>query len=104
MTEPRTHPKDKLVSDIKLVMSDVDELLRASAAKANGQLDELQTRTRDRLLAARQALSEFEHQALDKLKASARASDQYVHEHPWTSIGVAAGVGALVALLMARRH
>ena len=104
MTEARSHPKDRLVSDMKLVMSDVDELLRATAAQANGELDVLQSRTRERLHAARQALSDFEQQAVDKVKAATRAGDQYVHEHPWTSIGIAAGVGALVALLTARRH
>jgi ElaB/YqjD/DUF883 family membrane-anchored ribosome-binding protein len=33
----------------------------------------------------------------------ARATDDYVHEHPWKSIGVAAGVGLLVGLLIGRR-
>ncbi len=104
MTEARTQQKDRLVHDMKLVMNDVDELLRATAAQANGELDELQSRTRERLQAARHALSDFEQQAVEKLKATTRASDQYVHEHPWTSIGIAAGVGALAALLMSRRH
>ena len=32
-----------------------------------------------------------------------RATDDYVHEHPWASIGIAAGVGVLVGLLINRK-
>ena len=36
-------------------------------------------------------------------RAAARATDVYVHESPWTAIGVAAGVGLLVGLILGRR-
>ena len=36
-------------------------------------------------------------------KAAARATDDWVHENPWGSIGIAAGVGFLVGLLVSRR-
>jgi ElaB/YqjD/DUF883 family membrane-anchored ribosome-binding protein len=32
-----------------------------------------------------------------------RATDDYVHEHPWRAVGVAAAVGFLVGLLVNRR-
>ena len=33
----------------------------------------------------------------------ANAADEYVHEHPWSAVGVAAGIGLIVGLLMSRR-
>ena len=36
-------------------------------------------------------------------KDTARATDDYVHDHPWQAIGIAAAVGVVVGLLMNRR-
>ena len=36
-------------------------------------------------------------------KEAARATDEYVHEHPWQAVGAAAGVGFLIGMLIARR-
>jgi ElaB/YqjD/DUF883 family membrane-anchored ribosome-binding protein len=33
----------------------------------------------------------------------ARATAHYVHAHPWKAIGVAAGIGLLVGMLIGRR-
>ena len=41
--------------------------------------------------------------ALDRAKATARATDEYVRDNPWQALGVAAAVGVLVGLLMSRR-
>jgi ElaB/YqjD/DUF883 family membrane-anchored ribosome-binding protein len=44
-----------------------------------------------------------EELALEKAKAAAAATDEYVHEHPWHAVGVAAGVGLVIGLLIGRR-
>ena len=41
--------------------------------------------------------------ALDKAKAAGRAADDYVHENPWRSVGIAAGAGLIIGLLIGRR-
>ena len=48
-------------------------------------------------------LQELEGEAVDRAKAAARYTDDYVHDHPWQAIGIAAGVGLAVGLLMNRR-
>ena len=40
---------------------------------------------------------------VEKTKAAARATDDYVHDNPWKAVGVAAGVGFLLGLLVNRR-
>jgi ElaB/YqjD/DUF883 family membrane-anchored ribosome-binding protein len=40
---------------------------------------------------------------VEKGKKAVRATDDYVHEHPWQAIGIAAGVGVLVGLLINRK-
>jgi ElaB/YqjD/DUF883 family membrane-anchored ribosome-binding protein len=41
--------------------------------------------------------------AADRAKEAARATDDYVHDHPWQMVGVAAAVGFVAGLLMNRR-
>jgi ElaB/YqjD/DUF883 family membrane-anchored ribosome-binding protein len=41
--------------------------------------------------------------AVAKAKAAGHATDEFVHENPWKSIGIAAGVGMLLGLLVSRR-
>jgi ElaB/YqjD/DUF883 family membrane-anchored ribosome-binding protein len=40
---------------------------------------------------------------LDRTKQAARVTDEYVHENPWKAVGIAAGVGLIVGLLIGRR-
>jgi ElaB/YqjD/DUF883 family membrane-anchored ribosome-binding protein len=39
----------------------------------------------------------------EKTKEVARATDDYVHEHPWLAISTAAGAGLVIGLLIGRR-
>ena len=55
------------------------------------------------MLHAKLALQELEGKAIDQAKASARATDDYVHDHPWQAIGIAAAIGFAAGLLMNRR-
>ena len=48
------------------------------------------------------ALRTADVHALAKGKAAARVTDDYVHENPWRSIGVAFGVGVLIGVLVNR--
>jgi ElaB/YqjD/DUF883 family membrane-anchored ribosome-binding protein len=70
---------EKLMQDLKAVVSDTEELMRATA----GDVSERVTRARAR--------------------AAAQATNAYVHKNPWPSIGVAAGAGFLIGLLIGRR-
>ena len=56
-----------------------------------------------RLKGARIRLAEAEATLMAKTRAAARATDAYVHESPWTAVGVAAGVGLLLGLVLSRR-
>ena len=40
----------------------------------------------------------------DKAVEGAKTADEAVREHPYTAIGIAVGVGALIGFLLARRN
>lgn len=95
--------KDKLVADLKMVISDAEELLLATAAQAGEKASAARARITESLKVAKEKLSIAEDIALDKAKAAARATDDYVHENPWAAVGVGAAVGLVIGMLISRR-
>ena len=95
--------QEQLVSDIKNVISDAEEMLSATADQAGEKATKLRARIQARLHDAKLRLVDAEEALLAKTKAAARATDEYVHESPWTAIGVAAAVGVLIGLALHRR-
>ncbi len=103
MTENTLQPKDKLVADLKVVVADAEELLAATAQSTGEKVAELRERLQENLRNARYRLADAEAALRERTREVAKATDHYVHEHPWKAIGVAAGVGLLVGLLIGRR-
>lgn len=95
--------KEKLVSDLKVVISDTEELLRATAGAAGDKVGELRERIGLRLRDAKERLVDLEVAVVDKTKAAARATDDFVHEEPWKAVGVAAALGLALGVLIGRR-
>lgn len=95
--------QQQLVTDMKSVIADAEDMLHATADQAGEKVASLRARIEERLKGAKLRLSEAETVLVAKTRAAARATDAYVHESPWTAIGVAAGVGLLVGLILGRR-
>lgn len=95
--------QEQLVTDIKSVISDAEAVLSATADQAGEKVANLRGRVQARLGDAKVRLTDAEEVLVAKTKAAAQATDAYVHESPWTAVGVAAGVGLLVGLLIGRR-
>jgi ElaB/YqjD/DUF883 family membrane-anchored ribosome-binding protein len=95
--------KERLVSDMKLVITDAEEILRATAGAAGEKVTELRERITIRLRDAKERLADAEAALLDKTKAAARATDGFVHNEPWKAVGVAAALGLALGVLIGRR-
>lgn len=95
--------KEKLVADFKVVVADAEELLRATAGQAGDKVAEVRSRIQDHLATAKVSLAEAQSAMVDRAKAVGRATDDYVHDNPWRSVGVAAGFGLIIGLLIGRR-
>lgn len=103
VTDFSTSNKEKLVSDMKVVVSDAEEILRATAGVAGEKVGELRERIIDRLRDAKVRIADAEEMLLDRTKAAARATDDYVNDNPWRAVGIAAGVGLLLGIIIGRR-
>ena len=106
MSVPNEHSfasQEKLVTDIKAVISDAEEILKATADQTGEKIAGLRARVQERMHAARLRLADAEAVLVAKTRAAAQAADTYVHENPWKAVGVAAGVGFLVGFILGRR-
>lgn len=95
--------QEKLVSDIRAVIADAEEILKATADQTGEKIANLRVRIQDRLLGARIRLDAAEAALIDKTRAAARAADDYVHESPWQAVGIGVGVGFLLGIVLGRR-
>lgn len=103
VTDLSTANKQKLVSDMKVVVADAEEILRATAGVAGDKMGDLRERFGERLRDAKLRLADAEAALVNRTKAAARATDDYVHENPWRAVGVAAGIGLLLGVIIGRR-
>jgi ElaB/YqjD/DUF883 family membrane-anchored ribosome-binding protein len=95
--------KEKLVADLKVVVADAEELLRATASQAGEKVAAARERIQASLASAKVKLTDAERALLEKTKEAAKATDEFVHEHPWQAVGIAAGAGLLLGILISRR-
>ena len=103
MSDDTESSRAKLVDDFAAVLAEAEEMLTRAAAETGDKARDLRSQVETKLLRAKLSLQELEGEAVDRAKAAARATDDYVHDNPWRAVGIAAAVGVVVGLLMNRR-
>jgi ElaB/YqjD/DUF883 family membrane-anchored ribosome-binding protein len=93
----------KLAQDLQTLLADAQELMRLAAGEAGQGIKEARERLERSTQAARQQLATMQSSAVDSAREAGRNADSYVRQHPWEAIGIGAGVGLLLGILMARR-
>ena len=95
--------RDKFVQDMRVVISDAEELLRATASQAGEKIGVARERIQDSLQQAKVKLAETEAVVRERAQQVARESEDYVRENPWRAIGIAAGIGLVLGIILSRR-
>ncbi|MGH8628816.1 MAG: DUF883 family protein [Burkholderiales bacterium] len=94
---------DKLIEDFKLVVADAEELLKLTAGQAGDKLNVVRGRVEESLQTAKAQLGEVEGLMLERTREAVQATDDYIKANPWRAVGIAAGVGMIFGMLVARR-
>jgi ElaB/YqjD/DUF883 family membrane-anchored ribosome-binding protein len=94
---------EKLAADLRLVVADAEELLRATASQAGETVAAARARVQDSLDSAKASLGPLGEEAAEQARAAAHATDDYVREHPWQAVGIAVLAGVALGLLISRR-
>jgi ElaB/YqjD/DUF883 family membrane-anchored ribosome-binding protein len=99
--------KKRLLADFNAVMNETDQLLKLVADEGGDKAGALRTKVERNLNSAKQQLRSLEDAVMETTRAGAQATDAYVHENPWQTVAMAAGlsavVGAAIGLLLCRR-
>jgi ElaB/YqjD/DUF883 family membrane-anchored ribosome-binding protein len=82
----------RIMDELRAAFADAEELLRATAGEAGPRVQEVRER-------AEQSL----RNAKAHLEGAGRDLDAMVRENPWAAIGIAAGVGLVVGVLLSRK-
>jgi ElaB/YqjD/DUF883 family membrane-anchored ribosome-binding protein len=94
---------EQLIGDFKALMADAEALIKATASHEDGAIATVRSKASETLANAKENLSMLEGPLVDKAKVMAQGADDFVHRNPWEAVGVAAGLGLLIGLLI-RRH
>src|SRR3954447_25481897 len=95
--------KERLVNDLRTLVSDTEELLRATASQAGEKITVARQKIEQSLTEGKKALGDAEEILLKKSKECAEIADDYVRENPWSAVGIAATVGLALGLLIRGR-
>lgn len=103
VTETPDGAKDKLVTDFKVVVADAEELLKITAGQAGEKAAAAREKISESLREAKQQLAKVEVMVVDKTNQAAKITCDYVQEHPWRTVGIAASAALIIGLLIGRR-
>ncbi len=94
---------DKLMQDLKTVVVDAEDLLKATASQGGEQIARIRARAEESLRVARARIKDMTQVAEAQAREAAGEVNRQVHESPWTAVGIAAGVGVLLGFLLGRK-
>jgi ElaB/YqjD/DUF883 family membrane-anchored ribosome-binding protein len=103
MTTTYTEDKEKLISDLKNFIHETEELLHLTADQVGERAESIRFKVTERLKKAGVELDQLQSFAIKNAKLVGHATDEFVHINPWKSIGIAAGLGMVMGLLISRR-
>ena len=94
---------DDILEDLRAVVHDAEELLRATEGHDGEKIAEIRARAEESLGSAKERLRDVGAGVEARARSAARSTDAYVRENPWTAVAIAVGVGYLVGVIGRRR-
>jgi len=102
-TEAFNQAKGKMASDIKTVIADGEDLLKAAANASSAGIAAAREKIDEKLCNAKGMLIDASRPAVDKARRTAVTANNYVHGNPWAVIGIAVAASALLGFWAAKR-
>ena len=93
---------ENLMRDLKNIAGDSEALVKNAAGEAREAVTGVRTRTEESLRQVRANVGDLRNDVAARARAAAQTTSTYVHDKPWQSIGLAAGAGLIIGLLINR--
>jgi ElaB/YqjD/DUF883 family membrane-anchored ribosome-binding protein len=102
MAESNMMDRDNVVEEVSSVVSDAQDMLNRANNETSERARELRSQVERKLLSAKLRLQELQGQAVDRTRAAARVTDDYVRQNAWQALGAAALIGLLIGIVVGR--
>ncbi len=90
--------REKVYDDVKVLVKDVQELLKATTSVVGDKATEARSRVQDHLKTVQDKLGDHYETVRTKGQEAFTHADGYVRDNPWNAVGIAAGVGFILGI------
>jgi ElaB/YqjD/DUF883 family membrane-anchored ribosome-binding protein len=98
-----TRARERVLADLKALIRDSEELLKATAGDVSEKAKEARARLTTALTRTKATVADLQEQAIAGAKVAAKKADTVIRAHPYESLGVAFGIGMLIGVLVGRK-
>jgi len=99
----KTVSADKLMEDLRLVVTDAEDLLKATAGQAGEKVAAARARTAESIDAAKARIAQAGYAAAAQTREAAKVADDYVRDNLRTPLIVASALGVLIEKLIGKK-
>jgi len=99
----QSNTRDQLVNDLKSVISGAESWLRNGGQLTGEELKAAKAKFEQTLSSAKTSVVDIEETVVERAKIAAKATDTYVADNPWKSVGLGAAIGVVIGMLIARK-
>jgi len=103
MLDATASHKDRLMRDLRVLMNDAEALLQSGSIEVGQSANEAREHMASRMHELRESMQRWQSESAAQVRAARDATNHFVHENPWKSVGMATGAGLLVGWLLTRR-
>jgi ElaB/YqjD/DUF883 family membrane-anchored ribosome-binding protein len=94
--------RQKIVEDLRVLLTDSEEMMRLAANVPGEGVDALRERLKTHVDSLQSALGDAQDAAQRRYRVAAVKTERYVRHNPWRAVTIAAGAGFLLGVLATR--
>jgi ElaB/YqjD/DUF883 family membrane-anchored ribosome-binding protein len=100
-TSPENGTSEQLMHDFRSLVQGYESCLGSSLTQ--DYVKAAKEKFESKITSAKDEIFKYQDKIVEKTKDVSKAADDYVHENPWFSIAVCAGIGLLIGVAVARK-
>ena len=90
--------RDYASDELRAFLADVEDLVKKVGNVSDADVARLRSRVAGAIGDVRQTIGDTTDSLRDRARMAVAVTDDYVHDRPWTAIGLAASIGVIVGL------
>jgi ElaB/YqjD/DUF883 family membrane-anchored ribosome-binding protein len=90
--------KDYATDELRAFLADVEDLVKKVGNVGDADVARLRNRVSGAIGDVRQTIGDTTESLRERARLAVTVTDDYVHDRPWTAIGLAAAIGVIVGV------